>query len=145
MPRTKLFSVGDKLPTDSLVAIAQVTLNNTRGYTFRLKDGTHMFLPAPSDEEVEAMWVNIITAVSENEDFFLYYRSLINRSLIKEVVKKTEGVEQPTLILRFQDGFEFCSPYESMVRMEKDHKDILALLTALGRREASRIPPSHLH
>ena len=145
MPKAKAIAKGDMLPIETIVVIAQGFLNEERGYSFRLKDGTRMFIPAHSDEEVAEMWKNITTAVWGNEDFFLYYRSLINMSLISEVLKKTEGVDQPTLILRFQDGFEFHSPYESMVLMEKDHGEILALLSQLGGQQSSIIPPTHLH
>ena len=133
------------IPTDSLVVVAQGFLNEAPGYSFRMMDGTRMFIPTTSEDEVAQMWKNITTAVRGNADFFLYYRSLINITLITEVLTKTEGVESPTLIIRFQDGFEFLSPYESLALMEKDYKEILALLCELNGRKAQTLHPSQLH
>ena len=135
----------EDISPDSLVLVAQTTVNGSKGYSFRLIDGTYMFVPTPSDEELAEMWKNVTTAVWGNADFFLYYRSLINMSFVAEVLKKTEGVDQPTLILRFQDKFEFHSPYESMARMEKDYTEILLVMSKLDGENPITIPRSQLH
>lgn len=135
----------EDVTADSLVFVAQTIVNGSKGYSFRMTDGTYMFVPTPSDEEVEGMWKNITTAVYGNEDFFLYYRSLINMTLITEVLTKTEGVDQPTLILRFQDGFQFNSPYESMVLMQKDYAEFLSVLSKLNVENPSTVPRPQLH
>lgn len=133
------------IPAESLVLAAQGVLKGDRGYSFHMMDGTRMFVPTPSDAEVEVMWKNITAAVWGNMDFFLYYRSVVNVTQLLQVCTKTEDVEQPTLILRFQSGFELPSPYESLARLESDHKEILAVMCKLNGLKVATLPPSQLH